>query len=797
MSLERTESELGWPGKDLILRPPGAGSAVSAMLAREKIGRSLISLPEAAGARVGILSPDPLADETQAPLAVVCEFRRPVPAQTLAELHRLAWCFIRTPLLLTIEPHRVRAFTCCERPNLKLRGDKLPSEIAEARYDFGDPLSLSDQAAYSLRWLELASGRFFQRHEQRFRGRNRADNLLVDNLQFVRSQLLEELGQDIVHDLLARLIFIQFLFHRRDSDGNAALSPSYLAHLHRRGVLSSPYETLGEILTNHADSYRLFHYLDDRFNGDLFPGKGATTEDSEREWRTELQLVRPEHLRLLSEFVEGKMQIRSGQYSLWSEYAFDVIPLEFISSIYETFVKPGIGKVYTPAHLVDFVLDGVLPWNGEEWDLKILDPACGSGIFLVKAFQRLIYRWKQAHPEQHMNGDDLHSLLENNLFGVDVDFHAVRVASVSLYLAMCDEIDPRHYWQHVHFPMLRGRRLISEDFFSEEIPGLRTEGDAKQYDIVVGNPPWGKNSVRDSDAAKEWARLHEWKVSYGDIGPLFVAKSATLAKSSGRVALLQPCGTLLFNSSSKASALRKQLFETFHVEEIVNFAALRFGIFHKATGPAALITLRPEPPSGEPLTYIVPKPAKSRGDDDYRIVIDPYDIHELSLEEAENNPVVWSALMWGGRRDVALLCWLERWPTLASYKEKSRIQTRWGIVRGDRTKKQQAILGRPILSGGDFPEDVFLSLDPEKLDVNDDPRIHSKDSSDFSAFEPRQLLIKQAWTIEQRHFRAVIVDPPNVGVLCPNSYVSVHAEEQDKAVLEAACLSYNRHLVVY
>ena len=82
---------------------------------------------------------------------------------------------------------------------------------------------------------------------------------------------------------------------------------------------------------------------------------------------------------------------------LWPQYAFDVIPLEFISSIYETFVTKrasGDGIYYTPSYLVDFVLDRVLPWDGTDWDLKVIDPACGSGIFLVKAFQRLVHRWK-------------------------------------------------------------------------------------------------------------------------------------------------------------------------------------------------------------------------------------------------------------------------------------------------------------------------------------------------------------------------------------------------------------------
>jgi hypothetical protein len=229
----------------------------------------------------------------------------------------------------------------------------------------------------------------------------------------------------------------------------------------------------------------------------------------------------------------------------------------------------------------------------------------------------------------------------------------VRVASFSLYLAICDEIDPRHYWQQVRFPVLRGRRLIPGDFFSEDTVGLRTEEDAKRYDIVVGNPPWGKNTA--SSASQEWARHHKWPISYGDIGPLFVAKSAALTKLSGQIALLQPCGTLLFHTSPPAKALRKRLFETFHVEEVVNFSALRFGMFKTASGPAALVTLRPEPPSDKALIYIVPKPTENSGDNNYRIIIDPYDSHELSPEEAASDPIVWTALRWGGRRDVALL----------------------------------------------------------------------------------------------------------------------------------------------
>ena len=478
-------------------------------------------------------------------------------------------------------------------------------------------------------------------------------------------------------------------------------------------------------------------------------------------------------------------------------YSFDTIPLEFISSIYETFVTRRKGTVYTPAHLVDFVLDGVLPWDDPQWDLKILDPACGSGIFLVKAFQRLIHRWKRAHPDQRIDSSTLRSLLERNLFGVDVDPHAVRTASFSLYLAMCDEIDPRHYWTQVRFPNLRDRCLVSRDFFSEEDEGFRTNEDARHYDVVVGNAPWGKGTIRESSAAREWAERYEWPVSYGDIGPLFPAKSAALAKPSGWVSLLQPCGTLLFNGSAKARSFRNRLFKKFTVTEVVNFSALRFGLFSKAVGPAALVTLHPAASSEEPLSYISPKPLRTSGADDYRIVIDPYDVHEVHPREAMEDSVIWSALMWGSRRDLALLRRMEKRYTLAKHESEKKVVTRLGIMRGGQKKPLPDIIGKRILEGEDFPDDIFLCMSPDHLSLNKDPWIKNNDSTDFSAFEPIQLVVKKTWAVDHGRFRAVVVDPPDEGVIFSDSYVSIRADDEDRSILDAACLCYNSNFAVY
>ena len=806
MSLERLTDDLGWPKKQWILDPPGAGAAVNAVLAQQKIRHSFRTSELDQDMDVGVLSLDPTADSTQAPLAVVCAFNQPATNSTLAKLHRLAWNFSRTPLLLTVDTHNVRAFTCCEPPPRTQDVPKVPSEIPEARYEFShrptDRSSLTRQAGKALHWLELTSGRFLQRHERRFRSNERADTLLLKNLAAVRKELhADKLDYDVIHDLLARTIFVQFLFHRRDTDGYTALNTHRLHELYQKNVLLETYDNLGEILLSHTDTYRFFWHLDAHFNGDLFPGQNTTIEDRQRQRNAESRRVSPEHLRFLSEFVTGKMEIDSGQYSLWPEYSFDVIPLEFISSIYESFVQKATGTVYTPAHLVDFVLDGILPWADTDWNLQILDPACGSGIFLVKAFQRLVHRWKRAHPEKKIDAAVLRSLLSNNLFGVDVNAHAVRVASFSLYLAMCDEIEPRYYWSQVRFPTLRGTRLVSEDFFSENCTGIRTKHDAQSYDLVLGNAPFGRNSIRNSSGAERWAQANNWPVAYGDIGPLFLGKASSLVKAKGHVSLLQSANTILFYTSTNSRKLRERLFLENQVAEVVNFSALRFGLFRKALGPSALITLAPttsqNPDTGEFITYISPKPTQASGSDDYRISVDPYDIHLVHRREAASGTRQWIALMWGGRRDLALLDAFDSLPTLENYEREGKVRKRLGIIRGDRKKKQEGIVGRRMLMEPKFPDGTFVQLGADLLPINTDPMTDGKASTDLSAFEPLQLLMKTSWTKANGRFRAAIVDAPDLGVLCTQSFVSVQADRDLRSLLERACVSFNSEFAVY
>lgn len=799
MLLDSAHEQLGWPTPEDVLSPTGEGARFYAQLAKEKIGKALSRRPDGQGVEIGVLSTDPEATGT--PVALVCVFHRKVSDETLREAQKLAWNFGCASLLITIEPHVLRTWTCCEPPEPSSTNLLIETPEIEPSIDFSEETKtfLSEQAAASLHWVELLTEQFFQKHAMRFRPEKRADQMLLANLREIR-QKLQEAGltnDDTAHDLLARIIFIQFLFDRKDSDGKAALNPTELGRLYEEGILSARFTTLGEILSSYEDTYALFRWLNDRFNGDLFPGKGNESEQAAA-WEVEQTHVRPEHLSLLSRFVRGEQRMRDGQLALWPYYAFDAIPLEVISTIYEQFVRKdaGTGVHYTPSHVADLILDSVLPWSGDEWDLKVLDPSCGSGVFLVKAYQRLIHRWKVIHPEQKINGEVLANILEHNIFGVDLDAHAVRTASFSLYLAMCDEIDPRDYWREVHFPVLRGRRLIAADFFSEEYSGFRTI-DGAAYDVVIGNPPWGKNTA--TPLARDWQRKNHWPLSYGDVGPLFLVKALALTQDEGYVALIQPASTLLYNSAATAEAFRTKLLMSYRVEEIFNFAALRFVLFRDAIVPACAIVIQKVEATGEPFWYVCPKPRRNR-EDRFRIIIEPQDTHRIFPSEVAESPWVWSALLWGSRRDLAFLGRLRWHKSLADLESEGLVKVRQGIIRGTVSTEYPELLQKRLLSARSFPSDESIWIEASKLPVNTDPRINSVNSHDFSVFMMPQLVIKQSWKSAESRFRAGLVfsnEENGFGVICTDSYLSVHADIGNKDCLEVACLAYNSSFAVF
>ena len=141
---------------------------------------------------------------------------------------------------------------------------------------------------------------------------------------------------------------------------------------------------------SHKFLYDLFRKLGKDFNGDLF----SDNLDAEA------RLVSASYIDPLDDFLRAT-DIQSGQSSFWP-YDFAAIPIEAISAIYERFLKGSDkleGAFYTPRFLAELVLDVALRNSPSLLGRRCLDPACGSGIFLVGLFNRMAEEWMQANPE--------------------------------------------------------------------------------------------------------------------------------------------------------------------------------------------------------------------------------------------------------------------------------------------------------------------------------------------------------------------------------------------------------------
>ncbi len=832
----------GWPDRPQVFEPEGGGARAYADEVKRKIGAELQRQFPNLVVEAGVLAADPNSDSTEAPIAIVCEFPSGATDKALERAQRLAWNFSRAALLITLEPHRLLAWSCWLDPE-KGESPRVRELPDLPKVPGGALTPLQSSARDLLHWVSLITGSYLEQQPKKFRSDGRADALLLENLTAVRRELLGlGLEREYCHDLLARIIFAQFLFHRKDSDGRAFLDEKLLSG-RCEGELKAVHEGLNGILADGDEAYRFFRWLDGRFNGDLFPGKEDQAEDERDEaWRREKEAVtrNPAILERLAQFVSGKLQIRNRQLTLWPEYSFDVIPLEFISSVYEEFLtgdKRRAKAYYTPSHLVDFVLDSVLPWNDDRYDLEILDPCCGSGIFLVKAFQRLIHRWRRAHDGADPRVRDLKPILANNLWGVDRDPEAIRVACFSLYLAMADAIEPKYYLKREKvFPRLRGVRLLDRDFFDEETAGIRTpEGpdrpgnEETKFDLVIGNAPWGDYSIKDTSdtvvapaasatevrrkprkkmtaatKAETWAQTHGWPVANNDIGPLFLAKGASLVKRDGRIAMIQPASTLLYQRAGNAGALRQKLFSTFAFDAVANLSAIRFELFPKVVGPACIVIFsKARPAPEETFLYFYPKPLYPKPQHEKRpatrFIIEPQDVNEITHREAESDPLVWVTLAVGTRRDLELVRQLAPLSSLAKLHAQARVLKREGIIRGKRQRLEEVLVGKRFFQASQFPPNAFLELNADELEERFDGYVHYRDSRDPEPFKLPQLLIKQTWRAREARFRAALVrsSDPEWGVVCTQSYLSVRDLDTSAANIKAAWLAYNSLLATY
>ena len=578
------------------------------------------------------------------------------------------WNLNRVPILIAQTPNEIIAHSCFEGPS---HADRTTHGAL-----LTNPTSDASELVRQFARFEVERGEVTRRYRERFRQSDRVDRRLLTNLQLLRQQFEANLEEMKVLDtIIGRVIFIRYLEDRR------IVTADRLREI-------TGQETLIKVLQSGGDAtYDLFALLAATFNGDIF-----SLDEHES------QKVNDANLAAISRFLAGD-DLDTGQQSLWP-YDFSIIPPDLISSVYEKLLEDTQRQdaaYYTPRRVVDLILDEALPLVKTSSECpslstpRILDPACGSGIFLTEAFRRLIFRHSTA-VSKRLGFDELSHLLTKTIFGVDKSPIAIDVATLGLYLALLEEIDSESVWDRTRLPLIAGRNLIVSDFLAEH--PLSTE----TFDIIVGNPPWDSKL---SEAAEQYIADHAIAVPDKQIAMVFLHAAVTNTAPNGRIGLLMPSKTLLHNRSDQAIAARRVVFDDFGVETVIDLAAMRRDIFHAATAPATVLIARPHVDTSKDsrqILHVAPRPSPLQSGID-GFSVSHSDVHLVAADLATDSTEIWKTLLWGSMADHAFLTRLRQtFGTLHDLASERGWRHGRGIqVAGKDKLDASDILGMPYL----------------------------------------------------------------------------------------------------
>jgi len=457
------------------------------------------------------------------------------------------------------------------------------------------------------------------------------DKSFLEDLTGWRTELAKDINKrnhdldvhvlnDVVQKLLDRIIFIRIAEDRKIRPERELWE--IVAQWREEGKRKSMMPALVE----------LFREVNDDLNGDIFKPHACESVDVDSE--------------ILSDIIDNL-------YFPKTRYRFDAIGVELLGSIYERYlgstirvtpqrvkveekpeVKKAGGVYYTPKFIVDYIvkntvgklIEGKTPKQIEK--IKILDPACGSGSFLLGAYQYLIdyhLRYYREHPKDaqtlflniytKVNPDDFAlplrekaNILRNNLFGVDIDAQAVEVTMMSLYLkALEGERGMLPRKQHL-LPALGnnikcGNSLIGYDivdgqWFNDDAKdrinpfdwNSKTAGfgeiiESGGFDAVIGNPPYVRQELLGD--FKDYFQQH-YEVYHGtaDLYAYFIEKGVSLLRKDGLFSYIVANKWMRANyGESLRRWMKKQ-----RIEEITDFGDLP--VFENATTYPCILRIR-------------------------------------------------------------------------------------------------------------------------------------------------------------------------------------------------------------
>jgi hypothetical protein len=581
-------------------------------------------------------------------------------------IHKEMWNGYQVPAYILLQSSSVALFDAREKPNEN--PDTYATEI----------IQLASETFKNFPAKDFDDGMFWEEQEKKnhFKFEQSATKDLIRGLKEVYKRFQEKSGlnRHVALKLLVQCLLIKYLEERDEDSASGYFAGTYFK---RNFQCDNFCDTIrkGKLLN-------LLDQLAKDFNGKIFEW------DKEGESDQRLAIQRTE-VTSLADYLDGNN--KDSQYVIWRLYSFSHLPVEVISSVYEELLTDSKDIVYTPEMIVSTLVDECMPLKQPKKDFKLMDVSCGSGIFLVKSYKRIVQWWR--YEQWQKTGElikpplpVLKELLLESIHGIDIEEDAVRLSIFSLALAILDEVnlDPPT-WGKLKFPDL-STNIVPLDFFKYMM--VATPG---TLDLIIGNPPFNLQQVDGKEPNRE-AFFKQLKETIGyqsavkipDQNPAlhFLVQSMTLLKPDALLCLIQPSGPLFYQ---KDKAFKSIVFSSYNLLQVIDLTKLADKLWGKTTVSTAAIFLQNSKPDQADVLHLV---ANRNFSNTNRLFLefDHYDFHYVNKDALMNDPYVWKANLLGGGRILQLIDNLSQQPRLGQYIKQKKKENNWvfgeGFIKG-------------------------------------------------------------------------------------------------------------------
>lgn len=671
------------------------------------------------------------------------------------KIHIKMWNGYQVPAYIIIEKSSVSIFDSRKRP--KEENDTYAKEI----------LKWTGEAIKDFNAKDFDSGIFWDEQEEKkyFRFEQSATRDLIRGLKEVFKSFLQEsqLNRHVALKLLVQCLLIKYLEERDVNSASGYFAGTYFENNFQCSDFCKTIRE-GKLLI-------LLDQLASDFNGKIF------------EWdkEEERSAIQQSVVQNLADYLDGN--IKNNQYVIWRLYSFTHLPVEVISSVYEELLTDSKDIVYTPEMIVSTLVDECMPIKNPQKDFKIIDVSCGSGIFLVKTYKRIVQwwryeQWKKTGRLIKPSLSVLKELLFKSIHGVDIEQDAIRLSIFSLALAILDEVDlDPPTWGKLKFPDL-SKNIITQDFF--EFIMSKPKAD---FDLVIGNPPFNLPPINGKEPSRK-IHFKELKDKIGykseinipDENPAlhFLVQSLKLLKENAMLCLIQPSVPLLY---TKDISFRNELFIKYNLLQVIDLTKLANKLWGSRTVATAAVFMQNCLPTNDDVLHVVANKTFSNSNRLF-LEFDHYDFHLISKKAVLDNTYVWKANLLGGGRINNLMERLFQFNTVGNFIE-SKKQDSW--IKGEGFI-DNPISGDPCnyITGKTFLPSKALSekgIDKSQLALCDIQKFHRPRNE--LIYTPPHILIRANIGKD-----GLIIYLSDEYLVFRNKIIGIHAPDKQRSELE-------------